>query len=41
MTSELAKGKTLEEAMEITEQDIVDALDGLPEDKVHCSNLGA
>jgi len=40
MTSELAKGKTLEEAMEITEQDIVDALDGLPEDKVHCSNLG-
>lgn len=40
MTTVLAKGKTLEEAMEITEQDVIDALDGLPEDKQHCSNLG-
>jgi nitrogen fixation NifU-like protein len=41
MTSELAKGKTLEEALNITEEDIVRALDGLPENKLHCSNLGA
>lgn len=41
MTTVLAKGKTLEEALKITEQDIVDALDGLPENKLHCSNLGA
>ena len=40
MTSVLAKGKTLEEALNITEEDIVQALDGLPENKVHCSNLG-
>jgi len=40
MTSVLAKGKTLEEALQITEEDIVTALDGLPETKVHCSNLG-
>lgn len=40
MTTVLAKGKTLEEAMKITEQDVIDALDGLPEEKKHCSNLG-
>lgn len=40
MTTELAKGRTLEEAMQITEQDVIDALDGLPEEKKHCSNLG-
>ena len=40
MTSVLAKGKTLEEALNITEEDIVRALDGLPEKKLHCSNLG-
>ena len=40
MTTVLAKGKTIEEALEIEEQDIVDALDGLPEHKLHCSNLG-
>jgi len=39
MTSVMAKGKTLEEAMEITEEDIIRELDGLPENKVHCSNL--
>jgi nitrogen fixation NifU-like protein len=39
MTSELAKGKSLEEAMKITEQDVVDALGGLPDFKLHCSNL--
>ena len=40
MTSVLAKGKTLEEALNITEENIIQALDGLPENKVHCSNLG-
>lgn len=40
MTTVLAKGKTLEDALKITEQDIIDALDGLPEEKKHCSNLG-
>jgi nitrogen fixation protein NifU and related proteins len=41
ITTELAKGKTLEEAVKITDKDITDALDGLPENKVHCSVLGA
>jgi nitrogen fixation NifU-like protein len=40
MTSILAKGKTLNEAMEITEEDVANALGGLPESKMHCSNLG-
>ena len=41
MTTELAKGKTLEEAAKITDTDIADALGGLPENKIHCSVLGA
>ncbi|HPX93363.1 MAG TPA: iron-sulfur cluster assembly scaffold protein [Bacillota bacterium] len=40
MTSELAKGKTLEEALSITEDDVIQALDGLPESKIHCSLMG-
>jgi nitrogen fixation protein NifU and related proteins len=39
--TELAMGKSLEDAMFITDDDIVAALDGLPEFKVHCSALGA
>jgi len=41
MTTEMAKGKTLDEAMEITRQSVADALDGLPPVKMHCSNLAA
>lgn len=41
VATELAKGKTLEEASMITDREIVEALDGLPEHKLHCSVLGA
>jgi nitrogen fixation NifU-like protein len=41
MTTELAKGKTLDEALEITRQSVADALEGLPPVKMHCSNLAA
>lgn len=40
MTSVLAKGLKLEDALAITEEDIINSLDGLPEHKKHCSNLG-
>jgi nitrogen fixation NifU-like protein len=41
MVSEMAKGKTLEDAGKITKQSVAEALDGLPKEKMHCSNLGA
>jgi len=41
MVSEMAKGKTLEEAQKITPQLVADELEGLPKNKFHCSNLGA
>jgi nitrogen fixation NifU-like protein len=39
MITDLAKGKTLEEALRITRNDVADALEGLPPIKMHCSNL--
>lgn len=41
MVSEMAKGKTLEEAMRIGREDVAQELGGLPKQKMHCSNLGA
>ncbi len=40
MVTEMAKGKTLEEAVRINRDDVAQALGGLPEKKLHCSNLG-
>jgi nitrogen fixation NifU-like protein len=39
--SEMTKGKTLEEAKAISKKAVAEALDGLPKEKMHCSNLGA
>ncbi len=39
--TEIAIGKTLEEALKITDDDILEAIGALPEEKTHCSNLGA
>lgn len=41
MVSEMAKGKTIEEAMKITNKIVAEELGGLPKNKLHCSNLGA
>jgi nitrogen fixation NifU-like protein len=41
MITELAKGKTLEEAKAITRNDVANSLGGLPPQKLHCSNLAA
>lgn len=41
ITSELAMGKHIYDAMRLSEMDIVDALGGLPEEKLHCSVLAA
>jgi nitrogen fixation NifU-like protein len=41
MVSEMAKGMTLEEAKKLTNRDVASELDGLPPNKMHCSNLGA
>lgn len=41
MITELAKNKTLAEAMKISRQDVAESLGGLPPIKMHCSNLAA
>jgi len=41
MITDLAKGKTLEEALNITRNAVADALEGLPPAKMHCSNLAS
>jgi nitrogen fixation NifU-like protein len=41
MVTELAKGKHVDEAIKITRKDVADELEGLPPQKMHCSNLAA
>jgi nitrogen fixation NifU-like protein len=41
MVTELVKGKTLQEAKDISNKAVAEALDGLPPAKMHCSNLAA
>ncbi|MBI0584681.1 MAG: iron-sulfur cluster assembly scaffold protein [Methanomassiliicoccus sp.] len=41
MVTDLAKGKTIQEALKITRKDVADNLGGLPPQKMHCSNLAA
>ncbi len=39
MATEMVKGKTVQEAMEVTNKAVMEALDGLPQVKIHCSLL--
>lgn len=41
MVTEMVKGKTLDEALAISKESVASELDGLPPQKMHCSNLGA
>jgi len=41
MATELARGRSIPEVLEISQQDILKALDGLPEESVHCALLAA
>ena len=41
ITTELAKGMTLDEAMALTRDQVAEELGGLPPEKMHCSNLAA
>lgn len=39
MATEMVKGKTVDEALELTNKAVMEALDGLPKEKIHCSVL--
>jgi nitrogen fixation protein NifU and related proteins len=41
ITTEIARGKTLAEALQLTRDQVAQALGGLPPNKMHCSNLAA
>ncbi|MEW6523899.1 MAG: Fe-S cluster assembly scaffold protein NifU [Bacillota bacterium] len=41
MVTEMVKGKSLDEAMKVTNRNVAEALGGLPPNKMHCSNLAA
>ena len=41
MITEIAVGKTIDEALQISRNDVAEELDGLPPIKMHCSNLAA
>lgn len=40
LASEMAKGKTLSQVIDLSRNDVAEGLDGLPPVKMHCSNLG-
>jgi nitrogen fixation NifU-like protein len=41
MVTEMAKGKTIAEALKLSNRQVAEALEGLPPQKMHCSNLAA
>lgn len=41
MATDLAKGKTIDEVLKITNKNVAEELGGLPNSKMHCSNLAA